>query len=509
MAYGQAPVALKTKLGYAIGDLGLNLHWQAMTLFLAYFQTDVQGVPPVWVGVGFLVAAIADGLANPLMGVWADRTSTRLGRYRPFILWGGVPLGAVMAACFTAPGLGEGGLIAYAILSHMAWRGVYTIVSIPYASLSARITQDAEERSSLTGYRMTCAFIGGITVSFLLPALAARIDHMAAGGHGGSPGGGLGYSISGLVVGTLSVALFWLCASVVKEKPYPALTPASRATLDSDVAGFLRTLGRSGPLMRLLVSIGLIQVAGALQFRNLVYFFKYDVGDMDLAAYAMPAFSAASAVSVPFWVWLSRRTSKKVSWQMGTGLAALSSLAFLMAPSDQPALAVAAIAALFVGCTVHAVGFWAMLPDLVDYNEWRFGRRDEAKIFGVASLAQKVALGLAGALLGWLLSAIGFVPNATQSAETLNGLRLLMSLLPCGLFAATLALMAGYPLDGALHRRVVEELDQRAAGDVPAQPAPPVAPLPTSPLPANHPGAGGSALGRPGVEHQARGGAVG
>ncbi|TWB27841.1 MFS transporter [Nitrospirillum bahiense] len=491
MAYGQAPVALKTKLGYAIGDLGLNLHWQAMTLFLAYFQTDVQGVPPVWVGVGFLVAAIADGLANPLMGVWADRTSTRLGRYRPFILWGGVPLGAVMAACFTAPGFGQGGLIAYAILSHMAWRGVYTIVSIPYASLSARITQDAEERSSLTGYRMTCAFIGGITVSFLLPALAARIDRMATGG----AYGGLGYSISGLVVGTLSVALFWLCASVVKEQPYPALTPASRATLDSDVVGFLRTLGRSGPLMRLLVSIGLIQVAGALQFRNLVYFFKYDVGDMDLAAYAMPAFSAASAVSVPFWVWLSRRTSKKVSWQTGTGLAALSSLAFLMAPSDRPALAVAAIAALFVGCTVHAVGFWAMLPDLVDYNEWRFGRRDEAKIFGVASLAQKVALGLAGALLGWLLSAIGFVPNATQSAETLSGLRLLMSLLPCGLFVATLALMAGYPLDGALHRRIVEELDGRAGGDA------------VEPVPAKSPGME-SADRHPGLSHHARGARV-
>ncbi|WP_044560981.1 MFS transporter [Azospirillum sp. B4] len=499
MAYGQAPVPLKTKLGYAVGDLGLNLHWQAMTLFLAYFQTDVQGVPPVWVGVGFLVAAIADGLANPLMGVWADRTSTRLGRYRPFILWGGVPLGLVMAACFTAPGLGQGGLIAYAILSHTAWRGVYTIVSIPYASLSARITQDAEERSSLTGYRMTCAFIGGITVSFLLPALAARIDHLATGGHGGAYGGGLGYTISGLVVGGLSVALFWLCAAVVKEEPWPALTPASSARLDSDVGGFLRTLGRSGPLMRLLLSIGLIQIAGALQFRNLVYFFKYDVGDMDLAAYAMPAFSAASAISVPFWVWLARRTSKKTAWQLGTALAAASSLAFLAVPSGQTTLAVAAIAALFIGCTVHAVGFWAMLPDLVDYNEWRFGRRDEAKIFGVASLAQKVALGLAGALLGWLLSAIGFVPNATQSAETLGGLRLLMSLLPCGLFVATLVLMAGYRLDGSLHRHIVEELASRAAGTL-------------ATAPASAPGQGSSAasaLGRPGVEHQARGGAMG
>ncbi|MBB6252367.1 MFS transporter [Nitrospirillum iridis] len=503
MAYGQAPVPLKTKLGYAVGDLGLNLHWQAMTLFLAYFQTDVQGVPPMWVGVGFLVAAIADGLANPLMGVWADRTSTRLGRYRPFILWGGVPLGLVMAACFTAPGLGQGGLIAYAIVSHTAWRGVYTIVSIPYASLSARITQDAEERSSLTGYRMTCAFIGGITVSFLLPALAARIDHMA-----GSIYAGLGYSVSGLVVGCLSVALFWLCASVVKEEPWPALTPASRSTLDSDVGGFLRTLGRSGPLTRLLLSIGLIQIAGALQFRNLVYFFKYDVGDMALAAYAMPAFSAASAVSVPFWVWLSRRFSKKVSWQLGTTLAAAASLAFLAAPSGQTALAVAAIAALFVGCTVHAVGFWAMLPDLVDYNEWRFGRRDEAKIFGVASLAQKVALGLAGALLGWLLTAIGFVPNAAQSAETLGGLRLLMSLLPCGLFVTTLVLMAGYPLDGPLHRRIVEELAARAAGDAPPLAAPTVASAPDA-NGAGVTGVGPARLGGPGLEHQARGGAVG
>ncbi|MDE1145510.1 MAG: glycoside-pentoside-hexuronide (GPH):cation symporter [Azospirillaceae bacterium] len=493
MAYGQAPVAMKTKLGYAIGDLGLNLHWQAMTLFLAYFQTDVQGVPPLWVGIGFMVAAIADGLANPLMGVWADRTSTRLGRYRPFILWGGVPLGLVMAACFTAPALGPTGLIAYAILSHMAWRGVYTIVSIPYASLSARITQDAEERSSLTGYRMTCAFMGGIAVSFLLPALAARIDHATPGGPSG-----LGYALGGLMIGGLSVALFWLCAAVVKEEAWPPLAPASSGTLDSDVGGFLRTLAQSGPLMRLLLSIGLIQVAGALQFRNLVYFFKYDVGDMDLAAYAMPAFSAASAASVPFWVWLTRRTSKKRAWQAGTGMAAVASLAFLAVPANRPAVAIAVIAALFVGCTVHAVGFWAMLPDLVDYNEWRFGRRDEAKIFGVASLAQKVALGLAGALLGWLLSVIGFVPNAVQSAETLGHLRQVMSLLPCGLFLATLALMAGYKLDGTLHRRLVEELRGRAAG--------------TPSLPANtvEPSAlGHSARNRPGFEHQARGGAVG
>lgn len=464
------PLRLTVRLGYAAGDFGLNLYWNGMALFLAFFQTDVLGIPAHWVGLGFFLASLIDALADPLMGAWADRTSTRWGRYRPFILVGCVPLALAFTACFALPGPAHGGngplvLITAPMLGHLVLRLAYTVVSIPFSALSASITQDAGQRTSLTGWRMGGAFLGAVAVSYLMPALA-RGGPPLPGAPMPTGGDGVNYGGAAMVVGGLAVVGLLACTLAVREQPLPDGDRGAGAV--SDIGGFLATLCRGGPLLRLLPAMMVIQLAVTMMARNLLYFFKYDVGDEGMAAWAVPLFMAASALSIPFWVWLSRRTSKRAAWQVGSAMAAVASLVFLPLPVRDwgpvsLAVALVALALVHVGTTVHAVGFWAMLPDLVDYNDWRFSRRDEGKIFGVASLAQKLALGVAGGILGLLMHAIGFVANQPQDMSTLHGLRLIMTLIPAACILAAMVIMRGYTITGQAHRRIIAELRMRAA----------------------------------------------
>lgn len=463
------------RLGYAAGDFGLNLYWNGMALFLAFFQTDVLGIPAHWVGLGFFLASLVDALADPVMGAWADRTSTRWGRYRPFILIGAVPLALTYVACFALPAPAGGGdsvlvLVSAPMLGHLALRLMYTLVSIPYSSLSASITQDAGERASLTGFRMGGAFLGGMAVSYLMPALA-RSATPGALPH--SPAIGDAWRAA-LAVGLLAVAALLWCAFSVREQPMPD-GDRGRGTV-SDIGGFLSTLLHSGPMMRLIPAMMLIQLAVTMLARNLLYFFKYDVRSEGMAAWAIPLFMAASALSIPFWVRLSSRHSKRAAWQAGSAVAVVGSLAFLPLPVGTwspltVGAALVVITLINVGTTVHAVAFWSMLPDLVDYNDWRFGRRDEAKTFGMASLAQKLALGVAGGILGLLMDAIGFIANAAQSLETLLGLRLIMTVIPAACIVGTMIIMRGYTVTGDVHRDIILDLKQRHRGVPPGRDA--------------------------------------
>lgn len=478
-AAGGPALGVGVRLGYAAGDFGLNLYWNGMALFLAFFQTDVLGIPAHWVGLGFFLASVVDALADPVMGAWADRTSTPWGRYRPFILIGAVPLALTYVACFALPapaGIGGGGgdsvlvLVSAPMLGHLALRLMYTLVSIPYSALSASITQDAGERAGLTGFRMGGAFLGGVAVSYLMPALtrSAMIPDSAPGTalEGLPAPGGAGGDAwrAALVVGLLAVAALLWCALSVREQPLPDGDRGRDAV--SDIGGFLRALPRSGPMMRLIPAMMLIQLAVTMLARNLLYFFKYDIRAESMAAWAIPLFMAVSAASIPGWVWLSSRRSKRAAWQAGSAVAVVGSLALLPLPVGTwsplaVVAAVAVIALIHVGTTVHAVAFWSMLPDLVDYHDWRFGRRDEAKTFGMASLAQKLALGVAGGVLGLLMDAIGFVANAAQSLETLQGLRLIMTVIPAACIVGTMIIMRGYAVTGDVHRGIIADLKRR------------------------------------------------
>jgi len=450
------PLPARARFGFAVGDFGFNLYWQGLGLFLIYFQTDVLGIPAAWAGLCYLIASVWDGLTDPVMGAIADRTRSRWGKFRPFLLFGPVPLAAAFAMTFWAPDLPLPWLIAYTLCTQLVVRALYTALAIPYSSLSVAITSDSAQRTALTGLRMQCAFLGGIAVAYLMPALAAWLS---------APGNRGGYGLAAAVIGAIATAAFLYCFASVREPEYPASSGAPLPRVFSDARGFLLVVRGSEPLLRVLIAKSLITFALTMHTRNIVYYVKYVLGEVELLPYAMPLLTTASFVSVPVWVWVIRRTSKRTAWLIGCG-ATLAFALCLQVPGRPPlALGIALLCAVAASTTAFAVCFWSMLPDTVEYNELRFGRRDAAKVFGVASFSQKIAMGLSAAAAGLFLEDSGFLANQAQGPDALAAIRTTMGLAPAIGAALSYLVMHGYTLDDREHRRIVALLEAGRTDD--------------------------------------------
>ncbi|OYQ31513.1 hypothetical protein CHU95_20425 [Niveispirillum lacus] len=443
-------VSLGRKFGYGLGDFGLNLHWQAMGLFLTFFQTEIMGLSPVWAGVTFFIAALWDGVTDPIMGLIADRTRGRWGRHRPYLLFGAVPLAACLALAFTAPGFTGPAAVMYGLATHMLLRTAYTVVAIPYSSLSASMTSDADERTSLTGWRMQFAFLGGAVVATLMPVLAKRFAGLD---------GAQGYAIAALIIGGLSVVAFVLCFLIVREQPMAESRQPPVGSLWQDLTGFLGLVRRGGPTVQLYLCILISQIMVPLQSRNYLYFFKYGVGDLGRADQALALFGIINVICVPLWVWLIRRTEKRTGFMLGGALFALGSAGFALIPHWSYWSGFAALAIACVGHTAYAVCIWAMLPDTVDWSEWRFRRRDEGKIFGLAAFLQKAALGVSGLLMAAVFH--GFDVTKGQGPSSEAGLRVVMGLIPLVGILVAMYIMRDYRLSFRCHACIVERLGNR------------------------------------------------
>ena len=441
---GGETLPARVRLGFAVGDFGFNLYWQGLGLFLIYFQTDVLGIPAAWAGACYLVASVWDGLTDPVMGAIADRTRSRWGRYRPYLLFGSVPLAAGFALTFWAPDLPLGWLIAYTLATQLIVRALYTALAIPYASLSVTITSDSTQRTALTGLRMQCAFLGGVAVAYLMPTLAEAL------GGKGSRGG---YGLAAGVIGIVATAAFLACFAAVREPAADIDTGAAPRVL-RDARGFLRVVRGSDPLLRVLLGKSLITFALTMHTRNIVYYVKYVLGAVDAVRYAMPLLTLASFLSVPLWVWVIRRSSKRAAWQIGCAATALFALGLQLADRPPLPLAILLLCAVAASTTAFAVCFWAMLPDTVEYNELLFHRRDAAKVFGIASFSQKIAMGLSALAAGLFLEGSGFLANQAQGAPAMAAIRTTMGLVPALGAALSFWVMRGYQLDDAEHRRI-------------------------------------------------------
>jgi glycoside/pentoside/hexuronide:cation symporter, GPH family len=454
----------RARFGFGIGDFGLNLYWQGLGLFLIYFQTDILGIPAVWAGACYLLASIWDGLTDPLMGFAADRVRTRWGKYRPFLLFGSVPLALGFALIFSAPDLPLAWLIGYTLATQLLVRVLYNAVGIPYSSLSVAITRDSAERTRLTGLRMQCAFLGGITVAYLMPVLAVWF---------GGADLRAGYGLAAIAIGAIATLSFLVCFFSVQESIAPP--SASRAPpLLADARAFLLVARRSGPLLRLILGKCFVTFTITMHGRNLVYYFKYVLDSVDAVRYALPLLTAASFLSAPLWVWVIRRSSKRHAWFLGSVFTAAFGLV-LQFPVHLPLpAAIALLAAVAASTTAYAICFWSMLPDTVEYNEWHFGRRDEAKVFGFASLTQKIAMGLSAAIAGAYLDQSGFVANQVQDARSIDAIRTTIGLVPAIGAMLSWWFMRNYPLDETAHRRIVESLAQRSE-EHPGEPVQPLA----------------------------------
>jgi len=449
-------VPLRSKVGFGLGDFGFVLIWQGTAMFLMYFYTDVLGIGPLIAGAIYLTAMVWDAITDPIMATLADRTRTRMGRYRPWILYGALPFALSYPLAFSSPGNLPIEPWVWALGTHVLLRTTYTIVSMPFNSLQARLTQDADERSVLAGFRMVGAASGGLAIVFLTPVIVGAFG----------PNRELeAYFTVACIAGVLTLAGLLFCFFSMREPEETDAEPGKVPFL-SDLGSVLPMFLKNPPLIRVFAIIVIGSICLAMFGKNVLYHFKYDMQRPDLVTPALVLPAILLILTTPFWVWVSKVRSKRDALGLGSAIALVGYLVFFLNPSQNVPVAMAAILATGIGGSALAVMFWAMLPDTVEYGEAVTGIRAEAKTFGFATFAQKAAVGINAALLGLLLQVSGFEANAVQSEGTLLGMKAIMALVPGAGCVAILVILRGYKLDRSMHATMVDRINDRKAAQI-------------------------------------------
>lgn len=438
------------KTAFAMGDYACNLYWQMVSLFLLYYYTDVVGLSGSTAGVIYLIASVFDGITDPLMGAIADRNRSRMGRFRPYILLGCVPLGLSFILLLWRPPLEGVALLAMIIAANLVFRLCYTIVTVPYTSLTARMTRSSQERSTLAGLRMTFAALASLTVSFLTQPMVAYFGRGDAA---------LGFFYAACVFSLIACCVFPIVYLSTRE-PAEVAGDIPRLSL-RDAWESVRS-NRAFWILMLGITFG--ATSSTALGKAVLYYFKYVVGEAETARYALSLKALCAVAALPCWVYVTKLIGKRNAWMVAsawgvTGVAVLS-----IARVDTVVTATAFFVFMHIASIGKSMTVWSMLPDTVEYGEWKSGIRAESFIFGFGMFFQKVALGLAAALFGWALDLVGYQANQLQTPETLFGIKMIVVLLPAVGLGGSALVMWLYPLRGNGHERIVEEIAARAPG---------------------------------------------
>jgi len=438
------------RLAIAAGDFGFNLYWTTASLFLLFFYTDVLKLPVQTAGLIYMIALVLDAAIDPLIGSVADRTRTRFGRYRPYLIFGGPVMAVLFAALFLGPVWPAAGAALIAGLSQIAFRIGYSVVSIPYTALFARVTRDSGERAELAGLRMVFATLSAVFISALTLYLAQHL---------GQGDARRGWGLTAICYGGAAAVLFWLVAWGARGLDAVETEPAPPRDLRRD----LGALGANTPLLIVLGLFLVSQFANTFFQNNLIYYCKYVLGNANLASAAFAVIALELALLVPLWAQVAKRFGKRFAWVCGS-MFSLAGLIGLRLCIGQPIqFQLIGLGVMNAGTAAHIVCLWAMLPDTVEFGEWRSKVRTESLIFGLVTLGQKAALGLSGWVLGLSLRGIGYVPNVMQAPATLHALVELMFWPPLIVGVVGFVLVSFYRLDPKTHSDMVADIAAREA----------------------------------------------
>ena len=443
-------LSLPRTWGYGLGDFGINLFFISAMTYLMYFYTDVFGISAAAAGSVIFVARIIDAVTDPLMGMVMDRTRSRWGGMRPYLLFGAVPLGLLAVLMFTVPDLSDGGKLAWAYATYIGFGIAFTVVGLPYSSLTARMTDDYDERTTLSTVRMACAFSGGLLVSVGMPWLVGLADTEAEG-----------YQRTMMLFAVVATVLIWVAFGSTKE------TFGTLDTQPRDQTPRARTPLNLDPILHnphLWVVIGIFccgMLGFTLRSAATPYYFKYYVERPDLiGSYFLVTLGVMliGLIAVPR---IADLLGKTRSLYFGAVVTLLGCVLLYLMPKDAIFGIFASGALVALGATPVAVLGWAMLPDTVEYAQLRHGVRADGLIYSTASFVQKLAKGVGGAVIGGMLAASGYVANVAQSVDTVNAIVGLMTWAPAIILLPLVVFAALHKLDEATHRDIVAQLQAR------------------------------------------------
>jgi sugar (glycoside-pentoside-hexuronide) transporter len=433
----------KEIIGYSIGDLGINLHFQLIGFFLAYFYTDVFGISAAQVAGLLFVARVWDSFNDPVVGWVADRTRSRWGRMRPYLLFGTIPLGAALIACFVTPDASDEVKLVYAYGTYILHGTLFAVVGLPYSSLSAIITQDQHVRSRISSYRMFFAVIVAVSVVAIAvrPFLGLFRDERT------------GFMVTAAVFATVATGLLWVSFLSTRERVPPDLEPYS-------LRDAIRLIVRNEALLTLGAAMFFSTCVWVCGNTVALYYFKYVLGDADLYSVFFFWMLPANFVAVVAGPRLMRRFGKLRVFMVGSSVVAMASFARQWISSPMPVFVALSLLAS-VGQMLASVAQWAMVPDTVEYAEHKLHLRSEGIPFAFFSFAQKLGMAVGAMFAMLVLSGTGYVPNEAQSEESISGISLVFNLVPAGFALLCVGALSFYKLRPDVFERILVELRER------------------------------------------------
>ncbi len=458
-------LSIKEKVGYGFGDLASVLYWQTISAYLLYFYTDVFGITAAAAGTMILISRLWDGVNDPMMGIIADRTNTRWGKFRPYLLWMAVPLAIAGVFAFTTPNFSPTGKLIYAYVTFNLMMMLYTAINIPYSSLLGVITPDPIERTTVSSYKYVFAYISGTVVSaFALPLTQ----------YFGKGNEAAGWQMTMTVFGIAAVIFFFMTFVFTKERVQPP--QAQKSSIGQD----LKDLFSNKPWVLLLITTLLMILFVAIRMSVTAHYFKYYVGDQQLTIFGKTytygfvaltsAFNASgqwlAIAGVIFTNFFVKKVGKKQAFLILFVTAIVCTAAFSVFKPEHviPMFIFQAIGS-FTGGPLSPL-IWAMYADAADYSEWKTGRRATGLVFSASQMSQQIGWAISTFVAGQLLSAFGFQANVAQNPEVLNGLKLLVSLIPSAAGVLAIVFILFYKLDEKMMGQIEAELNTRRMQNV-------------------------------------------
>ncbi len=469
------------KVGYSLGDLSANLIFQTLMTFLAFFYTDVYKIPAATASVIIFTGGFFGAFFNIIMGAIADRTQTRWGKFRPWILWTSIPFGVMAMLAFSTPDFGQTGKLIYALITYFLLVIIYSANNLPYSALSGVITGNMKERNSLSSYRFVAVMFAQFVIQVLLLPL------VLISGHGDQQSG---FKTVMTIFAVTGVVFFIITFLTTKERIVPAQNKKTSVSLD------LKDLFKNKPWLIMLFLTILVFITLALKGGMYIYYFKYYLSEPSIASFLEnigfnkftqwlyhatgfqwpndPAtsgnslFNASGIIFMIAGIMLSKpladRFGKRDVFGTFLFLSAIFLLLFVFySPESIGIVFITQILhGFFYGVTIPLL--WAMIADVADYSEWKNKRRATAIIFSAMIFGLKVGLSVGGALGAALLAKYGYIAKVSrQTAATISGIKMSVSIYPCIFFILGVVLLMGYNINKKMELTLEKDLKERRA----------------------------------------------
>lgn len=448
MAEAAARLKLSEKISYGLGDLASNFVWGMTTSYLLYFYTNVYGLAATAIGTLFLITRILDAVIDPVIGVMIDKTNSRFGKARPYILYLTIPFGIFSVLTFITPEFSDGGKLIYAYATYLILGILYSGVNLPYGALMPMMTKDSEEKTQLSSFRIMGMAVGSILVAALTNPLVKWF------------GGGndqLGFPVTMGIFTVIAMIMFYLVFRNCKER----FSESAEKTKDLDIRVSAKNMFNNQPWLMIAISSVIMFLRIGVVFGVLVYFVQYVLKQPEMIPFYLTLANVANFAGGALAPFVLKRLGKRSG-----SIAALSAAVVLYGvlfflEQGSPALYLVIFFLANVGIGINSPANFSMLADTVDYQEWKFGHRSEGMLYSAYSFATKFGIAVGGSLVAYALGFAGYDPKAvTTQAEEM--IRILFYMGPIVLTILQIGCLALYKLDRQ-HAHIMQELDRRAA----------------------------------------------